>query len=163
MQGVWLAPPSPHWALPPRKQWHWAAAEPPAEALHDGKILGKLLMRLRELYREEGGVCPEPLMNINWNYQDPEDPTPEEIAREGNGMALADVYDDKGTLILKKGQQLADFSRLRDDGTTASFCWIYAGSRTEKSNQMANRDNSDAGLGLVLAAKPPHPVQPRLR
>lgn len=128
-------------------QWHWAAAEPPAEALHDGKILGKLLMRLRELYREEGGVCPEPLMNINWNYQDPEDPTPEEIARESNGMALADIYDDKGTLILKKGQQLADFSQLRDDGTTSSFCWIYAGSWTEKGNQMANRDNSDAGLG----------------
>ncbi|MGM3193263.1 formate dehydrogenase-N subunit alpha [Dickeya dadantii subsp. dieffenbachiae] len=130
-------------------QWHWAAAEPPGEALHDGKILGRLMMRLRELYREEGGVCPEPVMNINWNYQDPEDPTPEEIAREGNGMALADVFDDKGNLVLKKGQQLADFSQLRDDGTTASFCWIYAGSWTEAGNQMANRDNTDVGLGCT--------------
>ncbi|MBX9446964.1 formate dehydrogenase-N subunit alpha [Dickeya chrysanthemi] len=130
-------------------QWHWAAAEPPAEALHDGKILGRLMMRLRELYREEGGVCPEPVMNINWNYQDPEDPTPEEIAREANGMALADVFDDKGNLVLKKGQQLADFSQLRDDGTTASFCWIYAGSWTEAGNQMANRDNTDVGLGAT--------------
>ncbi|GAB7208301.1 hypothetical protein OS21_48020 [Dickeya oryzae] len=83
-------------------QWHWAAAEPPAEALHDAKILGRLMTRLRELYREEGGVCPEPVLNINWNYQDPEDPTPEEIARESNGMALADVFDDKGNLLLKK-------------------------------------------------------------
>lgn len=83
-------------------QWHWAAAEPPGEARHDGKILGKLLMRLRELYREEGGTYPDPVMNINWNYKDPEDPTPEEIAREANGMALADVYDDSGKLILKK-------------------------------------------------------------
>ncbi|MGM3160180.1 formate dehydrogenase-N subunit alpha [Dickeya undicola] len=128
-------------------QWHWAAAEPPGEALHDGKILGRLMMRLRELYREEGGVCPEPVMNINWNYQDPEDPTPEEIARESNGMALADIYDDKGNLVLKKGQQLADFSQLRDDGTTASFCWIYTGSWTEAGNQMAKRDNTDVGLG----------------
>ena len=35
------------WAqpAPPRRRlawWHWAAAEPPAEALHDGKILGNL-------------------------------------------------------------------------------------------------------------------------
>ncbi|HBC9033241.1 TPA: formate dehydrogenase-N subunit alpha, partial [Escherichia coli] len=30
-------------------QWHWAAAEPPGEAWHDGKILGHLFMRLREL------------------------------------------------------------------------------------------------------------------
>ena len=29
-------------------QWHWAAAEPPGEALHDGKILGRLFMRPRE-------------------------------------------------------------------------------------------------------------------
>ncbi|GAB7198466.1 formate dehydrogenase-N subunit alpha [Dickeya oryzae] len=130
-------------------QWHWAAAEPPAEALHDAKILGRLMTRLRELYREEGGVCPEPVLNINWNYQDPEDPTPEEIARESNGMALADVFDDKGNLLLKKGQQLADFSQLRDDGTTASFCWIYAGSWTEAGNQMANRDNTDVGLGCT--------------
>jgi formate dehydrogenase-N alpha subunit len=107
------------------------------------------MTRLRELYREEGGVCPEPVLNINWNYQDPEDPTPEEIARESNGMALADVFDEKGNLLLKKGQQLADFSQLRDDGTTASFCWIYAGSWTEAGNQMANRDNTDVGLGCT--------------
>ncbi|AYC18477.1 Formate dehydrogenase, nitrate-inducible, major subunit [Dickeya dianthicola] len=130
-------------------QWHWAAAEPPAEALHDAKILGRLMTRLRELYREEGGVCPEPVLNINWNYQDPEDPTQEEIAREANGMALSDVFDDKGALLLKKGQQLADFSQLRDDGSTASFCWIYAGSWTEAGNQMANRDNTDVGLGCT--------------
>lgn len=39
-------------------QWHWAAAEPPGEALHDGKILGRLFMRLRELYQQEGGANP---------------------------------------------------------------------------------------------------------
>ncbi|BDT22014.1 hypothetical protein CF204P1_07370 [Citrobacter freundii] len=42
-------------------QWHWAAAEPPGEALHDGKILGRLFMRLRELYQQEGGANPQPL------------------------------------------------------------------------------------------------------
>lgn len=77
-------------------QWHWAAAEPPGEALHDGKILGRLFMRLRELYQQEGGANPEPLMSINWNYKDPYDPHPEEIAREANGIALATSTMIKG-------------------------------------------------------------------
>ncbi|MBS6490019.1 MAG: formate dehydrogenase-N subunit alpha, partial [Citrobacter freundii] len=85
-------------------QWHWAAAEPPGEALHDGKILGRLFMRLRELYQQEGGANPQPLLNIAWNYKDPYDPHPEEIAREANGLALEDLYDDKGQLIAQKGQ-----------------------------------------------------------
>ncbi len=54
-------------------------------------------------------------------------------------------------LIAKKGQLLSSFAHLRDDGTTASSCWIYTGSWTEQGNQMANRDNSDpSGLGNTL-------------
>lgn len=53
--------------------------------------------------------------------------------------------------MAKKGQLLDSFALLRDDGTTASACWIYAGSWTAKGNQMANRDNSDpSGLGNTL-------------
>ena len=131
-------------------QWHWAAAEPPGEALHDGKILARLFMRLRELYQQEGGANPTPLLNMSWEYNDPYDPQPEEIAREANGKALQDLYDDKGQLIAKKGQQLSSFAQLRDDGSTSSFCWVYCGSWTERGNQMANRDNSDPhGLGCT--------------
>jgi formate dehydrogenase major subunit len=40
---------------------------------------------------------------------------------------------------------------LRDDGTTASGCWIYAGAWTQAGNQMARRDNSDPwGIGQTL-------------
>ncbi|UXY08800.1 formate dehydrogenase-N subunit alpha [Kosakonia sp. ML.JS2a] len=131
-------------------QWHWAAAEPPGEALHDGKILGRLFMRLRELYQQEGGANPAPLLNMSWDYHDPRDPHPEEIAREANGRALRDLYDDKGVLIAKKGEQLSSFAQLRADGSTSSFCWVYCGSWTERGNQMANRDNSDPyGLGCT--------------
>lgn len=128
-------------------QWHWAAQEPPFEARHDGRILGGIFMKLRELYAKEGGTCPEPLMNMRWEYHNPEDPHPEEVAKEANGYALADLYDDSGKLIAKKGQLLSDFGMLRDDGTTASYCWIFAGSWTEAGNQMARRDNTDTGLG----------------
>jgi len=131
-------------------QWHWAAAEPPGEALHDGRILGNIFLRLRELYRREGGTAPEPLLAMNWDYSDPWSPAPEEVARENNGKALADIVDAEGRVILKKGQQINSFAELRDDGTTACACWIYAGSWTESGNQMARRDNADpSGLGAV--------------
>ncbi|MCM2368427.1 formate dehydrogenase-N subunit alpha [Proteus terrae] len=131
-------------------QWHWAGAKPPAQAWHDGKILGHLLMRLRELYREEGGVCPEPVMNLSWNYVDPYDPQPEEVAKEANGQAMQDIFDETGKLLFKKGQQLDGFHQLKSDGSTASFCWVYSGCWTEKGNQMANRDNADpSGLGCT--------------
>ncbi|WP_409311020.1 formate dehydrogenase-N subunit alpha [Pectobacterium sp. B1J-3] len=132
-------------------QWHYKGAEPPAEALHDGVILAGIFLRLREMYEKEGGANPEPLLNMAWNYLNPEDPSAEEVAREGNGYALADLHDEQGNLILKKGQLLSDFSQLRDDGTTASFCWVYAGCWTEQGNQMARRDNADpSGLGSTL-------------
>ena len=51
----------------------------------------------------------------------------------------------------KAGEQLAGFGLLRDDGTTASGCWIYTGSWTQAGNQMARRDNSDPyGIGQTL-------------
>ncbi|SYG64487.1 formate dehydrogenase-O, major subunit, selenocysteine-containing [Klebsiella pneumoniae] len=85
-------------------QWHWAAAEPPGEALHDGKILGRLFMRLRDLYRQEGGANPAPVLNMSWDYHDPLDPQPEEVAREANGKALRDIVDEQGRVVIKKGQ-----------------------------------------------------------
>jgi anaerobic selenocysteine-containing dehydrogenase len=48
-------------------QWHWAAAEPPGEALHDGKILAFVYAPASFISRK--GANPAPLMNINWNYK----------------------------------------------------------------------------------------------
>ena len=106
-------------------------------------------MKLRELYRSEGGACPEQVLNMAWDYRDPYDPAPEEVAKQSNGYALADVRDDQGNLILRKGQLLDNFGQLRDDGSTACFNWIFAGSWTEAGNQMARRDNADSGLGCT--------------
>ncbi len=131
-------------------QWHWKGAEPPGEAKTDGEMLSALLFKLRELYQAEGGNTPEPLMSMTWNYSRPKHPDSEEVAKELNGWAVEDVIDANGNVILKKGQQLSTFAQLKDDGTTASACWIYAGSWTEAGNQMALRDNADpSGLGLT--------------
>nr|VXZ84325.1 Formate dehydrogenase, nitrate-inducible, major subunit precursor [Klebsiella pneumoniae] len=87
--------------------------------------------------------------------------------KENNGYALADLYDQNGTLLAKKGQLLNSFALLRDDGSTASSCWIYTGSWTEQGNQMANRDNADPSGRAIrwdghgVAAQSSGAVQPR--
>ncbi|VEB99739.1 Formate dehydrogenase, nitrate-inducible, major subunit precursor [Cedecea lapagei] len=121
------------------------------EALNDGEILAGLYHRLRQMYQAEGGKGVEPLMKMSWHYDQPDRPESEEVAKESNGYALEDLFDASGTLLVKKGQLLDSFAQLRDDGSTASGCWIYTGSWTSKGNQMANRDNADpSGLGNTL-------------
>jgi formate dehydrogenase major subunit len=131
-------------------QWHWKGAEPPGEAKTDIAIMAGLYLRLKKLYAEEGGAFPDPLLKLSWPYARPGEPTPEELAREYSGKALADVLDPKDPtkVIRKAGEQLAGFAELRDDGSTASGCWIFCGAWPEAGNLMARRDNSDpTGIG----------------
>ena len=104
--------------------------------------MSELFLRLRQRYQSEGGAYPDPLLNISWPYKIADEPSPEELAKEMNGWAITDQTDATGTLV-KAGQQLAGFGLLKDDGSTASGCWIFSGSWTEQGNQMARRDNSD--------------------
>src|SRR5690606_26306012 len=134
-------------------QWHWAGATPPGEAKTDTWIMANIFLRVRELYRTEGGRVPEPILNLTWEYEDPEEPTAAELAKEMNGRALETLYDpaDPGKVLLEAGQQLPAFGLMRDDGSTNGSCWIYTGSWTEAGNMMARRDNSDpGGMGTFL-------------
>jgi formate dehydrogenase major subunit len=124
-------------------QWHWKAADPPGEAKSDIFIMSGIFHRMREKYRTDGGAFPDPILNLTWHYTDPAEPDPEELAKDMNGRALADLKDATGAVTAKSGQLLDAFAQLRDDGTTASGCWIFAGCYTEQGNQMARRDTSD--------------------
>jgi len=124
-------------------QWHWKAAEPPGEAKSDIWIMTGIFHRMRELYRKEGGAFPDPILNLTWNYTNPTDPNPEELAKDMNGRALVDQKDASGAVTVHAGKLLDGFAQLKDDGTTACGCWIFSGSFTEKGNQMARRDATD--------------------
>ena len=126
-------------------QWHWAGGTPPGEAKHDTWIMAQLGQRFKALYQKEGGTFPDPIVNLTWNFKDPGDPTPEELAKELNGSVLETVTDpaDPGKVLLEKGKQLVSFAALRDDGTTSCGCWIYSGCFNEAGNNMARRDNTD--------------------
>ncbi|MDF2998805.1 MAG: formate dehydrogenase, alpha subunit [Xanthobacteraceae bacterium] len=126
-------------------QWHWPGGSPPGDAKSDVWIMAQIYKRLKALYQKEGGPFPDAIVNLTWNYKDPDEPTPAELAKEMNGYVLADVPDpnDPTKKLLEAGKQLAGFGAYRDDGTTAGGCWIYSGSFTEAGNMMARRDNSD--------------------
>jgi formate dehydrogenase major subunit len=133
-------------------QWHWKGAEPPAEARADTEIVAAIFLKVRELYAKEGGTVPEPILNLSWPYRMPAQPAPEEIAREYNGTALADIPDPKDPTktLAREGEQLATFAHLQADGTTACGNWIFCGSWTQAGNQMARRDAADpTGLGAT--------------
>jgi len=134
-------------------QWHWKGAEPPGEAKSDLEIMSGLFLRIRAAYEKDGGKFPDPILKLSWPYSDPASPTPEELAKEYNGRALADQTDpnDPTKVLVKKGEQLSGFAQLKDDGTTASGCWIFCGAWTQAGNQMGRRDNSDpTGIGQTL-------------
>lgn len=126
-------------------QWHWKAAPPPGEAKTDIDIMAELFTRMRALYRKDAGAFPDPIVNLSWPYKVPHMPGPDELAKEYNGKALTDLTDpaDSTKVLVKAGEQLSGFAQLRDDGSTASGCWIYCGAWTQAGNQMARRDNSD--------------------
>ena len=132
-------------------QWHWKAADAPGESKGDAEIVAGIFTRMRDLYKKEGGAFPDPILNLTWAYAKSASPAPEELAREFNGKALADVLDPKDPtkVLAKAGEQLAGFAQLRDDGSTTCGNWIYCGAWSEKGNLMARRETDDpSGLGF---------------
>jgi len=118
-------------------QWKHKALPATGEVKDDNWILGHLFRRVRDLYRKEGGALPEPVLNLFWPYSDPGNPGLDELAMEVNGVDLT------------SGEQLSTFTALKDDGTTSSGNWIYAGSWTAEGNQMDRRGTDDpTGLGF---------------
>ena len=94
-------------------QWRHQAVEPPGDAKSDLWIADRIFKAVRDLYEEEGGVKPEPIVEMDWDYG--EEPDPELVARELNGYRTDD------------DELVADFTELADDGSTAAGSWIYSG------------------------------------
>jgi formate dehydrogenase-N alpha subunit len=118
-------------------QWKDAAADPPGDARRDQEIIGRLFLELRRLYETEGGALPEQVLNMTWNYATPASPSLGEVARELNGRDL------------ETGLQINGFGELKDEGSTISGNWLYAGSWTQAGNSMARRITDDpSGLGV---------------
>ena len=130
-------------------QWKNAALPPPGDARLDQDIVGQIFLRVRDLYRKEGGKFPDPILNLTWPYTNAEHPALSDLAKEINGKAISDVTDPATKQIVKAGQQLPGFAFLRDDGSTSCGNWIYSGCWTEAGPQLSRRGTEDpSGLGV---------------
>ncbi len=123
--------------------WKNAAVPTPGDCRLDQAIVAQIFLRIRDLYKKEGGKFPDPIMKLTWGYSDPMNPPLAEVLKELNGKALADLEDPVTKVQIKAGQQVPGFAWLKDDGTTACGNWIYSGAFTEAGNQTARRDPSD--------------------
>ncbi len=150
-------------------QWKNAAVPPPGQARLDQEILATIFLKVRELYKKEGGKFPDPVLNATFAYTNPYNPSLAEVAKELNGKALADITDPKTNVTIKAGQQVPGFAWLKDDGTTLCGNWIYSGSWTEAGAMMQRRGHRRSfrprhlsQLGMVVAGESPRALQSRL-
>jgi formate dehydrogenase major subunit len=135
-------------------QWRYKAVDHLGQSKPDADMMNELFLKVRELYKKEGGKFPAPILNLTWNYGKEVDI--HKVAKEINGYYLEDVYDKKATppkLLGKKGELCATFVHLQADGTTSCGNWLYSQSYTQKEgkviNMMARRGKNDpTGLGL---------------
>ena len=128
-------------------QWRYKAQNPPGSARPDGDILTDIMNRIKELYEQEGGVFPEPILNLKWDYTTNGRFDSHKAAREINGYFLKDVEISGKTY--KKGTLVPSFAFLQNNGSTSSGNWLYCNSYTEKGNMAARRNQKDdSGIGL---------------
>ena len=100
-------------------QWRPKVANPPGEALPDHQILNLVGRKLKELYAADPGPFPDPILHLTWDYGEELDIT--KVAAEINGYYTVDTEEGK------KGDILVNFTKLKDDGTTACGNWLYSG------------------------------------
>jgi len=106
-------------------QWRPKVAQAPGEAKSDDEILYLVGKKLKALYASDPGPFADPITHLTWDYGDTYNV--ELVAREINGCYTADVTDDKGAIVGKKGALLNSFGLLKDDGSTACGNWLYVG------------------------------------
>ncbi len=130
-------------------QWKNAALPPPGQARLDQEILATIFLKVRELYKKEGGKFPDPILNATLAYTNPYNPSLAEVAKEINGKALAELTDPKTNVTHKAGQQLPGFAWLKDDGTTSQRQLALLRLLDRSRRLMQRRGTEDpSGLGI---------------
>jgi len=128
-------------------QWRYQGPKPLGNSRPDGEIITALGHKLKEAYAQ-GGVYPDPILNLKWDYETNGAYDPHKVAKEINGYFLEDVTV-KGKNF-KKGTLVPSFAFLQTDGSTSSGNWLYCNSYTEKGNMAARRSGKDASNNIGL-------------
>ena len=111
-------------------QWRHKAVEPPGDCRSELHFTYHLGRRLREIYAGSTDPKDRALLALTWDYPvqgETEEPSAEAVLMEINGFTVADR------------KPVAGYTDLKDDGSTACGCWIYAGCYKDEVNQTARR------------------------
>jgi formate dehydrogenase major subunit len=106
-------------------QWHHKAVEPLGDARSELWFAYHLGKRLKARYASSVEARDRGMQALTWDYGGDE-PSADAVLREINGT------DGDGKLV-------DGFKPLKDDGSTACGCWIYAGVYADDKNHAAGR------------------------
>jgi len=125
-------------------QWHEKAVTPPGDVTSDAEFVTNLGKRLQKLYGGSTKSRDKGFLAANFQFgSDPKEPDMLEVLKEINGVATEDITDKDGKVVYKKGQPIATFGHLTDDGKTTSGCWIYTGVTVEgPDGKVINKANA---------------------
>lgn len=132
-------------------QHRYQAVKPDGLAKPDYEIVDLVFSAVRRLYQEEGGTCPDPVLNTKWDYyvDGKADPIPVMWALNGYRVDTSDFSTGKVDLLKSPNE-------VKADGSTATPMWIYAGAWSNadapldpSAQPLGRRDNEDkSGVGL---------------
>ena len=112
-------------------QWHHTAVEPQGDCRSDLWFYFHLGRIIREKLRDRAPDDPKnrPVLELTWDY-----PVEGRLAEPSADAVLREI-SGRGP----DGKQLASFTELKADGSTACGCWIYSGCYRDGVNQTARR------------------------
>lgn len=119
-------------------QWHDHVADAPGDSRSDLWFVFHLGRRLKELHAESRRPRDEPIRRITLDYPTRgarAEPDTEAVLKEINGYTVADR------------RQVSGFEELKDDGSTACGCWLYAGVFPEEGLNRARERKPDGPAG----------------
>jgi formate dehydrogenase major subunit len=132
-------------------QYRYQAVEPWDEAKPDYEMCDLLWTEICNLYKEEGGANPDPILKTKWDYYVDGKIDTRPVAWALNGYNVAKSDFENGEVDLLSG-----YAKLAADGSTACAMWIYSGfwnnndAPLDPSAQPIGRRNNEDNGGLGL-------------
>ena len=117
-------------------QWHDAVLEPPGDCRSDLWFMFHLGKKLKALYADSDKPRDRAIQALTWDYPERganREPDAVAILREINGYTVADR------------KQVASFTDLKDDGSTACGGWMYCGIYPGDGHNVARSRKPDIG------------------
>ena len=144
-------------------QWREKAVDPPGDCRSDGWFVHQLAKRLIAKAHTSNDPLDEPLRALDWWYPEDErgEPKMEAVLAEINGWKTQPYQPNESGVVFSEdgrgrphhGPQIDGYEELKDDGSTASGCWIYSGALgsdgVNKPKSRGARDYLGHGWGFA--------------